>query len=135
MCYRYASPEHLANRCKYKSTQCSKCKRIGHLAVVCRDGTVPRSQYAIDCAHFHDSKMSNEPCNATTEPEEVTYNNDVGGEYGMYSLDVFEQLSIATDLCLTSQDKKYIIPVSVNGHELEFELDTGAGAFSAQPSH
>ena len=44
----------------------------------------------------------------------------------MYKVDLGTLNEINSDLCLTNNDKKYFVPMEVNGAELEFEVDTGA---------
>ena len=35
-CYRCGNPDHLANRCQHVHSTCSYCRKIGHIARVCR---------------------------------------------------------------------------------------------------
>ena len=39
-CFRCNDTRHLANKCKFKNTQCRKCQRWGHISAACQDGNV-----------------------------------------------------------------------------------------------
>ena len=47
-CFRCNDSRHLANRCKFKSYQCKKCQRWGHIAIACKDGKVFKSQHSVE---------------------------------------------------------------------------------------
>ena len=39
-CYRCGAAKHLADKCPHKKTICHKCKKVGHIAAVCRTKNV-----------------------------------------------------------------------------------------------
>ena len=153
-CYRCNSASHLANKCSFISAICRKCKRKGHIAIVCREGKVPKSasQHQVDARlglgqnvdsvkgdenfvaesenhgkYLHENTSEN--CSLSHNrpiPNEMHVNSVYDNEYHMFKLsDEFNCQGQQIDLML--QDcQKYFVTVNVNNLDIEFELDTGA---------
>ena len=119
LCYRCNSPRHIKNtkQCKYKEAECTKCRKKGHIAPACR-GKPPFYQHAVGI-----DSSTNAP-----RDESVQHVDEFDGAYGMYHVneELHELSNLDSDLCMTANDQNIIFPVSVNGAEIDFELDTGA---------
>jgi hypothetical protein len=84
-CYR-CGDSHLANTCKFKSYKCNYCKRVGHLAKVCRSKQTTNyieqnSEEVEDTetpeSYLHTLGMHNVPTtNGCSNPVEITVNID-----------------------------------------------------------
>ena len=98
LCYRCGG-KHKAVDCQFKSTECHKCSKKGHLACICRSKTTSKK----DPRPQQDSTTSR----AT---HTLIENTD---DYSMYYL-------------TGPPVKPLVVSVKVNNKDLEMELDTGA---------
>ena len=122
LCFRCNSPSHLADKCRHKGTECRKCKKKGHIAVACRGGKI-RSQNVVE------AETAEGAVAALDVPGEPSLSFMAEPEYEMFTVtqdELQDLLFLDSDLCMTTNDKKYFMQMNVNGADLEFELDTGA---------
>ena len=128
-CYRCNSSSHLANVCKFKNTECRKCKRIGHIAVACRDGKVPKSQHQVDVNQNTYRLVDNDIHTAASELHRPIIVNELKteGEYDIFELKLKDMLKLDVKNDLIMHDNsKYFVGMQLNDFPIDFELDTGA---------
>ncbi|XP_064081047.1 uncharacterized protein LOC135197828 [Macrobrachium nipponense] len=130
---------HLANVCKFRDSECRKCHRMGHIAVACRQGKVPKSQHQVDVGLNQTVNVVNESTLKPDVPElqrlnlNVTNNarlnpaghNVNGNEYHIFEINDVLKLDVKTDLKLHTSSK-YFANMNLNNVDIDFELDTGA---------
>ena len=104
------------------TSECRKCHRVGHIAIACRDGKVPRGNtYTVES---EPSRKSEKQCDSHQRDENTESQSK---EYGVFKIELQEMMKIgAADLCLTRDDRKYLAKISVNEADVEFQVDTGA---------
>ena len=103
LCYRCGESGHNAASCRFKSTRCFACKKLGHAAKACK------------------SKGTPEQAAAPTKPQAThTLESDSQKEVGdERSLEYIHRINGNNKAAIKTQ-------LSVNGTQLEMELDTGA---------
>ena len=113
-CLACGSKQHWRSECPHKTTTCSVCHRMGHLAKVCRDkningdsGSIPRKQ----------SQSNTTPRSHKTHLIERTDQEEP---------DVDEQLQILAAHVTPHQQEGAIVHAKLNGHPVDMQLDTGA---------
>ena len=101
-CYRCGSGQHKARNCLHKDKRCNLCKKVGHLARVCKSVPARKISRSRQQAHTH-------------QLEEATEEDDDDDDhFGVHKV---------------SGNKRYrklITTLTVGGTTLEFEVDTGA---------
>ncbi len=104
-CYRCGGL-HDSNNCRFKEATCNSCKKVGHLAKVCRSsqqsGANPSAQQQQQRKKF--VKRSGQ------HQIEEQFNSDI----------------VHVDVNCAELPRKYLLPISLNGHQLKMEVDTGA---------
>lgn len=100
-CYRCGG-NHKAHECRFREAKCHHCKKKGHIAKKCRSKQVSDTKHSVKTGAFQ--KKTNY-VEATSSGEEELYS--------IYSVG-----SERTD--------PYKVSVSVNGKEIEMDIDTGA---------
>ena len=106
-CYRCGDP-HLATQCRHKNTVCRFCKKLGHIAKVCKTKERQESASKVSTqstTHRHrQNRVQEQP--ATQESLSDT-------EYGM-------------NVVINEHSDPYVVDVHVNDIPVKMELDTGA---------
>ncbi|KAK3931554.1 hypothetical protein KUF71_006572 [Frankliniella fusca] len=136
-CFRCGEPAHITKKCpkKYKECLCSFCSKVGHVAKACKK---KQGKKKVDTNHLdiqrpskslhqfedHHSRVSNVPsCDMQhTSPEIFSYGSldppfmDIrGGQSDLFCL--------GSDLDVDP----LLITLSINGQEVQFQIDDGAG--------
>ena len=96
-CFRCGAEDHLANKCRHKSTTCNYCHRQGHLERVCF------------------KKAKRQSCHRV-EDEDVDDDSDSGERIPIFHVD-----------SKSSSNEALLVPVQVCGVSTPLELDTGSG--------
>ena len=105
-CYRCGDESHLANQCRHRGTICLHCGLKGHLAKACRKKEdVSRANNTRKFKESTNNYMSNESENNNPEIEEEIYHIHA----------------------LSGKADPYLVKLEVDGKEIKFEIDTGAG--------
>ena len=101
-CPSCGAKDHWRSACLHRNTVCSCCKRMGHLARVCRDR---HKQHSGKTKHFYLPKNQTNVINAAEEPERCTAVLTVNS---------------------SSPSKPVFVPVKLNEKTVKLQLDTGA---------
>ena len=111
-CYRCGDESHLANTCPLRNAVCDVCKMTGHISRACRNKEKVRSRgftaYIKHCEcireEIHDDRNTDNNELESDAEEDIYYIHSINGVI-----------------------KPYITQLLVTGHNVEFEIDTGAG--------
>lgn len=103
ICYRCLRNDHIASRCPFRSATCFGCKRVGHVKAACRaragtDGRKP-PPHQLSANKLEDSWLSEE-------------------EEQLQRINVIKK----------TKEPPIRVTLTVQGRQLEMELDTGASA-------
>ncbi|XP_072044300.1 uncharacterized protein [Amphiura filiformis] len=119
-CYRCGEP-HNANVCKYKTYKCNYCKKVGHLAKVCRKKQTSGTNYVDE-----QSMEEVEDNNGTEMHETCNYLHTLG----------------IHNLPGSNSSDPIMVTVDIDGKAIPMEVDTGAAmsiiphdVFNAKFSH
>ena len=104
-CHRCGSGQHKAKNCPHKEKRCNQCKKVGHLARVCRSASASKTGKSHQQAHTHQLEEEME-----REEEE----DDDDNFFGIHKVSGNKRY------------KKLLTTLTVGGKALEFEVDTGA---------
>lgn len=105
---------HNFARCRYKQYRCSKCKKMGHLAVVC--GEQLQRNHLLE----------------TDDTASVDIDNDSDKADECLNLFSIDSACNNVNVNFRSKPELYWASLVVNGEEIKFEVDTGS-AISAVP--
>ncbi|XP_041453560.1 uncharacterized protein K02A2.6-like [Lytechinus variegatus] len=111
-CYRCGLSNHSAQQCKHKDAVCFKCQKKGHLKSECKSGGNQRGK-----TNFPRQD------NGRRSVKQVKEDDDDGAYDGKNNVDFLDSVFHVNNV--TSQPP-YIVPVTIEGVELQMELDTGA---------
>ena len=117
VCYRCGKTDHGAATCKYKTAKCHACQKIGHLARVCRAKNKNNQVTKTDSKQAKvDMKKSKDKVH---QLETVPSETDVTGSSG-------EDDHLHNILQLGDKSAKFLFTATINGVDVEMELDSGA---------
>ena len=110
-CPACGSKEHWRSECPHKSTTCSVCHRMGHLAKMCRDKNSTNSSNNSKKKTQSNPAQQGHKTNLIerTEQEEPV-----------------EQLQILATHVTPQQQEGAVVHAKLNGHPVNMQLDTGA---------
>uniref|UniRef100_A0A182PBU3 Reverse transcriptase domain-containing protein n=1 Tax=Anopheles epiroticus TaxID=199890 RepID=A0A182PBU3_9DIPT len=89
--------QHMRHQCKFREARCNTCRKIGHIARVCRSNRTNRQD--------GDTRQVTEEDSPASEMDSIQTLNQVGDPF---------------------VNRKKILDVTINGKALQMELDTGA---------
>ena len=114
-CNRCGKTDHMAVNCKFKTAKCHFCQKIGHLARVCmaKNRNKPPVRTDATQAKAETKKPKNDVHQLETVDPELTDSSS-------------EDDHLHTILQLGGKSDKFLYTATINGIEVEMELDSGA---------
>ena len=108
-CYRCGGP-HFATDCQHKDTECKSCKKIGHLAHICRSKKTETNRPP---QQRKKTRRANPQQTHSVVASNTVENDTDASAYTLFNVS-------------SSPSKPYVVTVHINGAELPMEVDTGA---------
>ena len=131
MCFRCGDATHLANKCRVVKTECHFCKRIGHIQKVCRKRKGNEAVHQVSAKDGVPVGLLQGPTqravlldpDAEADQQQQEWSKQGVGE-------TVKTLYTTSESCAVP----IVLPTTVDGVPLEFELDTGS-SLSLLPLH